>query len=147
MINLVLQKGIKILANHLDDSQITRARILKTIQCSKCNKYGHGLNTCKSPYKVCPHCTRNHNLKECNYKEESPKCCNCGKDHRASSNKCNIRKKHTDIPTSESDKAYNFIKTQKVISVTNSLISQLQLQHTTHGRKNINLNSGVMKII
>ena len=39
MVNQVLKDGIKILANYIDDSQITRARILKTIQCSKCNKY------------------------------------------------------------------------------------------------------------
>ena len=109
MVNQVLENGLKILANQLDDSQITRAKILKTIQCTKCYKYGHGLNTCKSPFKVCPHCTKNHNLKECNYKEDSPKCCNCGKDHRASSNKCNIRKKYIGIPKNGSDKAYNFI--------------------------------------
>ena len=110
MVNHVLKNGIKMLGNHIDDSQISRARILKTIQCSKCNKYGHGMNTCKSATKVCPHCTNNHSLKDCNKKDENPKCCNCGKDHRASSNRCNIRKKYIGIPTSENDKTYNFIK-------------------------------------
>ena len=110
MVSNVLNNGIRILDNYIDECQISRAKILKTIQCSKCNEYGHGQIACKSQVKVCPHFTENHSLKDCKNKENIPICCNCGKEHRASSNRCEIRKKHIGVPTGKDDKKYNFIK-------------------------------------
>lgn len=110
MVSNVLNNGLKILDNFIDDCQISRAKILKTIQCSKCNDYGHGLNACKSQVKKCPHCTANHSLKECNNKNDKPICCNCGKDHRASSNRCEVRRKYIGVPTGKDDRKYNFVK-------------------------------------
>ena len=98
MVSHILAKGIKILNSFIDQSRITRAKMLNTIQCAKCNKFNHGQNSCKNIEFICPHCAQNHNLKSCTNKNKTSTCCNCSKDHRATSNNCAIKKKYIGIP-------------------------------------------------
>ena len=110
MVSHILANGIKILNNFIDQSRITRAKMLNTLQCTKCNKFNHGQNSCKNIEFVCPHCAQNHSLKSCTNKNKTPTCCNCSKDHRATSNRCTIKKKYIGIPKGKEDLNFNIIR-------------------------------------
>ena len=65
------------------------------MRCFKCQKFGHHESDCKNT-KVCGKCSSkddNHNEFSCTI----IKCANCGKDHPAFSNQCEIWKKEKDI--------------------------------------------------
>ena len=109
MTNHILQKGFHFIANYINPTQITRSKILNTIQCNKCQNYSHGYNNCKSTKSVCPHCTLDHILKACPFKTNNPLCNNCKGIHRTTSNKCPIRQKFLIIP-----KTYKDINNQNV---------------------------------
>ena len=83
MISDILNNGIKVLNTRIDESLITRAKILNTIQCTKCFNYGHNYDRCKNQNHTCPHCTQNHILKNCPNKKSPAICCNCKNEHRA----------------------------------------------------------------
>lgn len=61
---------------------------LRVLKCFKCCSYGHTEKVCKSDL-ICPKCTRNHKLKECD--SEVPQCINC-----LNYNKSNKKKLPTD---------------------------------------------------
>ena len=99
MVSEALEQGIKAYGHFLDPSKISRAKQLMKTQCSKCNTIGHGASKCKGQM-VCPHCSGNHSIKECNNKIDPPICSNCGGTHRATSNVCSYKKKFLAIPPS-----------------------------------------------
>lgn len=76
------------------------------MQCYHCQKYGHTAMRCLQPPNkpICLHCAGEHNLKNCNNKNEIPKCINCTElnlkfnttnptDHKSNSEKCKHRLK------------------------------------------------------
>ncbi|XP_026475920.1 uncharacterized protein LOC113381160 [Ctenocephalides felis] len=64
----------------------------KIIQCYNCLRYGHVTTQCRSSVR-CGHCSGNHNYKECDNREEEPKCALCGNGHQAISKNCEVYKK------------------------------------------------------
>lgn len=46
------------------------------VRCYKCQTYGHVGKYCRNK-QVCPHCTGEHDLKNCKRKDQSPRCANC----------------------------------------------------------------------
>ena len=66
-------------------------------QCYKCQKYGHIARVCTAQSPRCCLCEETHLSKLCQEKKEKNKdkkikCANCGKEHHASSTKCQKRK-------------------------------------------------------
>lgn len=61
----------------------------KTIQCYRCQKWGHAQRYCHGQIK-CVKCGDNHSYKKCERDptKEDPKCANCGGDHTANYKKC-----------------------------------------------------------
>lgn len=49
------------------------------MQCYHCQKYGHTAPRCLriNEKPICPHCAGDHGLKDCQNKNEVPKCINC----------------------------------------------------------------------
>ena len=58
-------------------------------QCFKCQQFGHSAKFCKNK-DVCLICSGNHNLKECQYKNDinKRKCINCGENHTSNDKGC-----------------------------------------------------------
>jgi hypothetical protein len=57
-------------------------------QCFACQRFGHGSQNCGHPPR-CVKCSGNHLAKDCGKTpEETPLCCNCGKDHTANFRGC-----------------------------------------------------------
>ncbi|KAJ8667601.1 hypothetical protein QAD02_009264 [Eretmocerus hayati] len=59
----------------------------KITQCHKCQQFGHGSSNCYNEAR-CLHCAAKHETKTCTTKGATPKCTNCGKEHRANSLEC-----------------------------------------------------------
>ncbi|XP_063367613.1 centrosomal protein of 162 kDa-like [Cydia amplana] len=51
------------------------------IQCYACLRFGHFARDCTHP-QACGYCAGQHDTKECQRREEPPKCVNCGKQGR-----------------------------------------------------------------
>ena len=104
MASFAISKGFKVLNKYINPTQLTRSKILNTSQCSKCQAFNHGYNGCKNIKNVCPHCSLDHELKNCHNKKKPALCNNCGGSHRTTSNSCPIKQKYLIIPTSFHDK-------------------------------------------
>ena len=59
------------------------------IRCFKCQKLGHVSANCKSENK-CGHCCGEHSFQDCENKTKTPKCSNCGGDHPANYQICDV---------------------------------------------------------
>ena len=65
------------------------------LRCFKCQKFGHGLSSCRGQV-TCAHCgERSHTTEDCT--ASSKKCINCNGEHSASSRECPQWKKQVDI--------------------------------------------------
>ena len=103
MTNYIIQNGLHICQSYVNPTQLSRSKVLNTIQCSKCQNYTHGYNNCKSIKNICPHCTLDHELKACPNKSNPSLCNNCKGNHRTTSNNCPIRRKFLIIPRTHKD--------------------------------------------
>lgn len=57
-------------------------------QCFECQHFGHSSQNCRHSSR-CVKCNGNHLAKDCvKLPEESPVCCNCGKDHTINYRRC-----------------------------------------------------------
>ena len=65
MASIAITKGFKILNKYINPTQLSRSKVLNTVQCSKCQDFNHGYNGCKNVKHVCPHCSLDHELKNC----------------------------------------------------------------------------------
>ena len=54
-------------------------------RCYKCNRFGHGSNSCRQENSLCVRCGEAKHGERC---EEVPKCSNCSEQHPASSRDC-----------------------------------------------------------
>ncbi|CAN7977050.1 unnamed protein product [Ixodes persulcatus] len=68
----------------------------KPIQCHRCSRFGHIASTCQHA-PTCSRCSGPHQRTECNADETPTRCCNCGKNHEASSHLCVIWKDELEI--------------------------------------------------
>ncbi|CAN7947217.1 unnamed protein product [Ixodes pacificus] len=59
----------------------------KPIQCHRCSRFGHIASTCQHA-PTCSRCSGPHQRTQCNDNETPTRCCNCGKNHEASSHQC-----------------------------------------------------------
>lgn len=66
--------------------------IQKPRRCYRCQRFCHTMNQCRSTYPSCEHCSGRHQSNLCPYKELTPCCKNCKRDHPSSSNLCPIFK-------------------------------------------------------
>ena len=103
MASIALTKRFKILNKYIKHTQLSRSKILNTSQCYKCQAFNHGYNSCKNIKKVCPHCSSDHELKNCINKKKPAFCNNCGGNHPATSNNCSIKQNYVIVPTSFQD--------------------------------------------
>ena len=68
--------------------ELVELYVPRPMRCTKCQRFGHTHKRCRSNQSVCVQCgCEGHIMSQCN---DSPKCVNCGKEHRASSNKCQV---------------------------------------------------------
>ena len=104
MASIAITKGFKILNKYINPTQLSRSKVLNTVQCSKCQDFNHGYNGCKNVKHVCPHCSLDHELKNCINKNKPALCNNCGGKHRTTSNVCPTKQKYLHVPTSFYDK-------------------------------------------
>ena len=71
--------------------------IQRTIQCYRCQGFGHFASTCKKS-QSCLVCSGNHRFNECpNKNTDNVKCTNCGKNHTANYSKCPMMIKENEI--------------------------------------------------
>ena len=103
MTNTLMNKGIQFENKYINPTLLTRSKILNTSQCPKCQQYNHTYNSCKHTNHICAHCAGNHEIKNCQNKNNIAKCNNCGGSHRTTSNICPIRKKFLIIPSKTED--------------------------------------------
>lgn len=66
--------------------------IQKPRRCYRCQRFCHTKNQSRSTYPSCEHCAGRHLTNLCPYKDLSPFCKNCRREHPASSNLCPIFK-------------------------------------------------------
>lgn len=63
----------------------------EVIQCKKCQQWVHATANCYMNVVKCVKCAGSHRSFECDKEREVPAvCCNCGKDHPASSTDCEV---------------------------------------------------------
>lgn len=63
--------------------------VRQPIRCFKCQKFGHGSESCRSSRPTCPHCAEvDHQYENCPNKEKTPTCSNCGRGHSAGYRQC-----------------------------------------------------------
>lgn len=58
--------------------------------CSRCQKYGHTQNFCKSKTAVCRNCSLEHTTESCTSKRVDFKCSNCQQQHCAGAASCPV---------------------------------------------------------
>ena len=91
MVQIALDKGIKILYQHIPKWNIEKELFVKLTPCRNCFQYNHRLKECTNEKKLrCTFCATEHRQNEC--KEKQPKCINCGGQHRTLAAACQIRK-------------------------------------------------------
>ena len=64
---------------------IVKEYIPKPRRCFGCQRFGHGMRTCRSDKRICVRCNKEYHGDHCT---EDPRCANCGEDHMASSTNC-----------------------------------------------------------
>lgn len=65
-----------------------RLFIPRPLRCHKCNAFGHAQAHCRKMKHSCPRCAGDHPYSECQNKEGTPRCSNCGGGHSAAYAKC-----------------------------------------------------------
>ena len=91
MTQVALDKGIKILHQYIPKWNIEKELFIRLTPCRNFYKYDHRLKDCKVEQKLrCTFCAGEHRQNEC--KEKSPKCINCGGQHRTLAAACKVCK-------------------------------------------------------
>ena len=93
MTNSVLYYGIKLLDRHLQPDYIQQGAYLTRDQCTYCQNF-HAIGACNKTKPTCPNCGGEHWRFECRNKDKRPWCVNCTENHKATSNKCEVRRIH-----------------------------------------------------
>ena len=85
-------------------------------RCFKCQKFGHGRNSCKGTER-CVKCSgEGHSSFEC---DGLLKCSNCGSDHMANSKNCSHYKKEVEIQKLKTEKNISYQEARKLVSTSN----------------------------
>lgn len=74
---------------------MTRCRVKvykSTLQCFRCQNFGHTSLKCNQEKPVCRHWAGDHDSRECGQKDKAV-CANCKQDHKSSSSACKARYK------------------------------------------------------
>ena len=91
MVQIALDKGIKILYQYIPKWNIEKPHFVKLTPCGNCFQYNHTLKECKTEKKLrCTFCAVEHRQNEC--KEKQTKCINCGGQHQTLAAACQICK-------------------------------------------------------
>ena len=92
MAHKVLGNGLPVLNQRVKPNQIEREIFVKITPCTNCYKYDHVTSRCpQEKMLLSAFCRgRNHKQKDC--KKETPKCLNCGEQHRTLAAICPVRK-------------------------------------------------------
>ena len=83
------------------------------LRCFKCQKFGHGLSSCRGQV-TCAHCgEKTHTTEDCT--ASTKKCINCNGDHSASSRECPQWKKQVDINRIKYTQNISFPEAAKIV--------------------------------
>ena len=93
MANSVLYYGLKLMDRHLQPDYIQQGLYLTREQCTYCQNF-HAKGACNKTKPTCPNCGGEHRRFECRNKDKRPWCVNCTENHKATSNKCEMRRAH-----------------------------------------------------
>lgn len=92
MVQTALKKGMVILYQNIPHYNIEREVFVKLQPCTNCFKYDHRVKDCSEPKTMkCTFCSGPHKQSEC--REKTPRCINCGGEHRVYAAACPTRKK------------------------------------------------------
>ena len=83
------------------------------LRCFKCQKFGHGLSSCRGQV-TCAHCgERSHTTEDCT--AVTKRCINCGGEHSASSRECPQWQKQVDINRVKYTQNISFPEAAKIV--------------------------------
>jgi len=89
------------------------AYVPNPLRCFKCQRFGHGQNSC-SRDSVCARCaTRGHTADHCS---NEPKCANCAGDHPAFSRDCPVWSKEKRVQEIKVDNGVSFVEARKLVN-------------------------------
>ncbi len=92
----------------------------RPIRCFKCQKFGHGQNTCRN-HVVCFRCgERDHEGFTC---DATVKCSNCGEQHMASSTDCPVYKFEATVQRVKTEQNIGYIDARKIVADTTTAVS------------------------
>jgi len=90
--------------------------ILNPLRCYKCQRFGHGRNTCKGT-TTCATCGQvGHTYNDCH---SQPKCVNCSGAHSASSKECPKWALEKKVKVVKAEKRVSFIEARKIVTSEN----------------------------
>ena len=92
MAQRAIKEGMVILNQRIPVQRIEREIFVKLTPCNNCYAYNHETKQCpKEKMMLCPHCgEEGHKQSDC--KAKTPRCINCGEEHRTLVAQCKIRK-------------------------------------------------------
>ena len=84
------------------------------LRCLKCQRFGHGHNTCRG-CETCFRCgEEGHDGKSC---QKDPMCKNCKGDHMSSSKQCPIWKKEKEILKVKTEKKITYPEAKRIVNI------------------------------
>ena len=92
MANKAIRDGINVLYQKINPTYIEKETFIKLAPCFYCFRYDHKTQNCTKPKQtLCSFCaSKDHNHNNC--KANSPKCLNCGGNHKTLAASCPVRK-------------------------------------------------------
>ena len=90
-----------------------RLHIPKPRRCPKCQRFGHGANTCREDPGTCHNCSEELHTLPCT---KPPRCPNCDEDHPATSTSCFYYKLEQEIIAMQTKERIAYPEAKRIIS-------------------------------